>query len=59
MKCFILFTRQLTITNIMAQAQTQEQLIRLSKTRKSYVYKGKYYTLNNKMYICENAARFY
>jgi hypothetical protein len=42
----------------MAQAQTQEQLIRLYKTRKSYVYKGKYYTLNNKMYICENAAAF-
>ena len=58
MKCFILFTKQLTITNIMAQEQTQEQLIRLFKNGKSYIHQGKHYTLNNKMYICENAVAF-
>ena len=42
-----------------AQAQTQkEQLIRLSKSGKSYVYQGNYYKLDNKMYICENNTAF-
>lgn len=41
------------------QAQTQkEQLIRLSKSGKSYVYQGNYYKLDNKMYICENNTAF-
>ena len=44
-----------------AQAQTQAQkgqLIRLSKSGKSYVYQGNYYKLDNKMYICENNTAF-
>ena len=47
----------------MAQAQAQaprqkDQLIRLSKSGKSYVYQGNYYKLDNKMYICENNTAF-
>jgi hypothetical protein len=43
----------------MAQAQTQKnQLIRLTKSGKSYVYQGNYYKLDNKMYICENNTAF-
>ena len=44
-----------------AQAQTQAQkgqLIRLSKSGKSYVYQGNYYKLDNKMYTCENNTAF-
>jgi len=47
----------------MAQTQAQahkqkNQLIRLSKSGKSYVYQGNYYKLDDKMYICENNMAF-
>ena len=51
----------------MAQAQAQTpnqgqkqkgQLIRLTKSGKSYVYQGNYYKLDNNMYICENNTAF-
>ena len=49
----------------MAQAQAQSpkqsqkgQLIRLTKSGKSYVYQGNYYKLDNNMYICENNTAF-
>jgi len=47
----------------MAQAQRQaqkqkKQLIRLTKSGKSYVYQGNYYKLDDKMYICENNTAF-
>lgn len=50
-------------TQTQTQAQTQtpkqkNQLIRLSKSGKSYVYQGNYYKLDDKMYICENNTAF-